>query len=385
MCCLSHACAIPQRSLPLQPISPSNPNPTYLCVLCASAIRIDLRLSSFVYRRVSRFTFHVSRFAFSPSCYNVAMTTNQPADLLDTLRELPPLLPMFLRKRRMGLPAVAEIAAELGVERPMLFTLLQMDTVQGSYGGEGITLAQLKAYEPYQVVDRLSEPVDHLIRAGLIHEGEDATLTLSPRAQDAVARLHSEAVRYLAGLQPLEAARLQQLAVEMERADAAVRANPAFAPTPGNHLDGHRWLARYGDPEARSAPLVRIEQAVLDLWGARDDAFTTAWRNAEFEGPALDVLSSIIEGHTTPDRLAEAMAARQTLGTIESCLRWLVEQEYIERDGDNLSVTPKGALAREDIERETNRVYFEGWPHRIDDATWLRDALRDLIRALPTS
>jgi hypothetical protein len=307
------------------------------------------------------------------------MTTDESSGLLDALRELPPLLPMFLRKRRVGLTAVTAICTQLGVERPMLFTLLQVDTVQGSYGGRGVTLGQLKAYEPYQVVDRISEPVGQLIRIGLLLEGADGTISLAPRAQEAVARLHLEAVRYLAGLQPLEATRLQQLATEMERADAAVRANPAFAPTPGSHLAGHRWLARYGDPEVRSAPLVRIEQAVLDLWGARDDAFTQAWRNADFDGPALDVLSYIIQGNTTPAGLAEAMGDRQTLGSIESCLLWLVEQEYVEREGDNLSVTPRGALAREDIERETDRVYFDSWPHTRDEAVWTVNALRDLI------
>jgi DNA-binding MarR family transcriptional regulator len=175
----------------------------------------------------------------------------------------------------------------------------------------------------------------------------------------------------------------ERLAKELRRAANAIAADPWFAPFPGSHLAGYRALARYGD---RAAPMARIEQAIMELWGARDDAFTATWRAEDMEGPPLDVLSYVWSGLTTLDEITQALKSKQTTEDIESSLAWLVEREYVERDGDLRSsfvrLTPKGVMVREDIENETDRVYFSSWPHTIDEVAWVRDRLSVLVEKL---
>lgn len=42
--------------------------------------------------------------------------------------------------------------------------------------------------------------------------------------------------------------------------------------------------------------MVQIEQAIYDLWMARDDAHVEAWRAAGLEGPAMAALTQVWSG-----------------------------------------------------------------------------------------
>jgi DNA-binding MarR family transcriptional regulator len=304
--------------------------------------------------------------------------------LMDALRELPPLFPRFLQRRRVGLPVVGELASELGVERPLIFVLVQIDMVQGAYDRKGVTLPELQASDPYFVVDRFSRPIAELKERGFASESSEGLLSLSVIGQAAVERLQAASTAYVAGRVVLPIENTERLANELRRAADAIAADPWFAPFPGRHLAGYRALARYGD---HAAPMVSIEQAIMELWGARDDAFTATWRAEDMEGPPLDVLSHIWSGLNTLDEITQALKLKQTPGDIESSLAWLVEREYVERDGDLrpssfVSLTPKGVMVREDIENETDRLYFAPWPHTIDEVAWVRDRLNMLVEKL---
>ncbi len=300
--------------------------------------------------------------------------------MLETLHQLPPLMPQFLRKRRAGVTAPSEIAAELGIERPLVFAMAQLDYVAGMYGQEGATLAQLRAYDPYEVIDTTSAPITTLKQEGLIIEDGDGMMTLSPIARDAVNRFQAAGIEAVGSKRPLPPQDLEQLASYLQRASAAVQANPLFKSIPGGHLRGYVAASRYG--RGSNDPMVRIEQAIFELWGARDDAHTTAWRNAGLEGPPFDVLSQVWSGADTIATLCEALKYKQTPQDIESSLAWLAACDLIERHGNNVHLTPKGVLIREDIESETNRMYFEDWPFNLDEATWIEHNLRLLIERL---
>ena len=69
---------------------------------------------------------------------------------------------------------------------------------------------------------------------------------------------------------------------------------------------------------------------------------------------------------------------------VEASLAYLFDKDYIVREGDTIKLTPAGVLAREDIESETNRIYFASWPHTELQAAWIRDNLAKLIEKLPT-
>src|SRR5205814_7980010 len=142
------------------------------------------------------------------------------------------------------------------------------------------------------------------------------------------------------------------LAHQLERAVEATLADPVLSPRPGSHLMGSRSLRTFGS-DSDAPPMVRIEQAISELWSARDDAHVKAWRDAGMEGPAMTVLTEIwsSDSHTV-GALQKALAGEQAPQDIESSLVFLLDKDYIMRDNDHIGLTPAGVLVREDIERE---------------------------------
>lgn len=298
---------------------------------------------------------------------------------LDVLREIPPLVPLFLRRRRVGTPAVAPALEQLGIERPMLFALMTIDIIGGSYGGNPITLSQLHAYDPYNVIDEYAHTLPELLRRGILREDAEGTLSFSPEARAAVDAVQSGSSAYVAGREVLAHDTLRALAGQLRRAVDALTAHPTTAPQAGSHLAGHLWVQRYAD---LSRPMAAIEAYVYALWGARDDAHMAAWREAGMEAPALDVLTQVWQGATTVAEVASNLQDKQTRDDVESSLTWLVAHEYVTLDGDTLAITPTGVMKRDDIERETDRIYFTPWPHTAEEAAIVRDTLREVVERL---
>jgi hypothetical protein len=298
---------------------------------------------------------------------------------MDTLCEIPPLLPLFLRRRRVGTPAIAPVLERLGIERPLLLALMTLEIIGGSYGGEPVTPSQVRAYNPYTVIDEYAKTIPELIRLGLLREDAEGILSLSPEARAAVEAVQSGSSAYVAGREVLPPDTLAALADQLCRAVDALVAHPTTAPRPGSHLAGHLWVQRYAD---LSRPMGAIEAYVYALWGARDDAHMAAWREADMEGPALDVLTQVWQGASTAAEVANNLQGKQTRDDVESTLPWLVAEEYVALEGDTLAITPTGVMKRDDIERETDRIYFTPWPHTTEEAAFVRDTLREVVDRL---
>lgn len=302
------------------------------------------------------------------------------------LRDFLSLVPRFLRKRRSGLPQVQqslnESMDELGIDRTTLFAMMTLRNIQGSYGGQPVNLARIRAYDPYTTVDKFAEPLSTLKARGLVVEDEEGNIALTAGAWQAVEQLHARARAALARLQPLPKGELEALTNKLEGVVRAMLADPVLMPRPGSHLAGSRSLATFG-PDA--PVMVRLEQAVYDLWMARDDAHMKAWRDAEMEGPPMAAFTLIWsgKGHTMPE-LKAALRGQQNPKDVEGSVAYLLGKEYIVREGDRLELTPQGVLVRDDIERETDRIYFTPWPpFTFDEARQLRDKLRELVDNLP--
>ncbi|MFL5731766.1 MAG: helix-turn-helix domain-containing protein [Chloroflexia bacterium] len=301
---------------------------------------------------------------------------------LDTLKQLPPLMPQFLRRRRAGLPARAQLMRDLGLDPRTMSVLFFLHQVQGSYEGHPVTISQLRAYEPYSAIDWCTAPLGVFLEKGLVAVDTGGAYTLTPRGREAMDDLHAAGRQHVSQLQPLPEEELETLADQLERATAGFIADPVLSPRPGSHLEGARSLRV--DSDTLHA-MVRIEQAIYELWGARDDAHMKAWRDAGLEGPPLDVLTRLWTGEaSTLAGLQEVLADEQTPTDIDSSLAYLLDKEYIQRDGDSVQLTPEGVLVREDIERDTDKLYFDPWPHTTRDARWVLGALRRLIDNLPT-
>jgi hypothetical protein len=290
-------------------------------------------------------------------------------------------MPQFLRKRRAGLAAPRLIAEELGIEPPLLFTLMQLRLTLGSYG-RPINLAEARNWSRYlySTRDHLTQQLAALKETRLIEEDIGGYFTLAPHARQAVDVVHEAGRAHVAGLQPLPPEELEALRDQLERAVEAVLKDPVLSPRPGSHLAGSRSLDTFG----QHAPvMVRIEQAIYDLWLARDDAHIKSWREAGMEGPPMQILTLLWSGEvSTVSGLVEMLREDQTAVDVEASLAFLFDKDYIERDGNDLKLTPAGVLAREDIESDTDLVYFASWPHTPKEAEWMRDKMRELIDKL---
>jgi hypothetical protein len=296
------------------------------------------------------------------------------------LKELPPLMPQFLGKRRVGLPAVKEIMESLGIERPHLIALLLLRVVTGSYGGP-VSPAQIRGWYPYAMKDAHAEALAALTADGLILPDEQGNLSLAPSARDAVERLHEAGREFVRAHKPLPPDDLEKMRELLESAVQATLTDPVLSPRRGSHLSGSRSLATFG-PDAPA--MVRIEQAMYDLWHARDDAHMKAWRDAGVEGPAMPVFTTVWSGEAgSVPELVERLGGPENNAETESSLTYLVDNEYLEVAGEQVRLTPAGALVRDDIEHETDRIYFAPWPLSLEEAEWLRDHLRQLVAHLP--
>ena len=300
-------------------------------------------------------------------------------------------MPQFLRKRRMGIPAPDLIAKRLGIARSDLFTLVQLHLIQGSVGFDApisMALARSWARYAYSTKDHLSDHVAALKARGLVETPEEGTYNVTARGREAAEAFQAAGRAHVATHRPLPPTDLQELAYRLERAVKAIIFDPILAPRPGSHLAGSRALADLtpdspNDPDV--APMVRIEQAIYDLWLARDDSHTKAWRDAGMEGPPMQVLSLVWSGEApTVNQLIEMLQYDQSPEDVEGSLAYLFDKDYIAREGDTIELTPAGVVVREDIESETNRIYFASWPHTEPEAAWMRDKLGELNTNLPT-
>jgi hypothetical protein len=294
-------------------------------------------------------------------------------------------MPQFLRKRRAGLPAAREIMSELGLDPATFFTMVQLHLIQGSHNGTPLSLHQVRSWSRYiySTVDSLTAPLALLTEKGLVLEHDNGTLSLSTRAVEVVARIHAAGREHVARHQPLPPDELDLLVFTLEKSVNALMADPVLSPRPGSQLAGSRAVGSSIDSDAPA--MVRIEQAIYDLWMARDDAHIKAWRDAEMEGPPMQVLTVIWSGEAgTNSGLAKLLHEDQTPDDLEGSLVYLTERELITRHGDDVQLTPQGVIVRDDIERETDRIYFASWPHTLAEARWLRDKLKELVDNIPT-
>lgn len=293
-------------------------------------------------------------------------------------------MPLFLGRRRVGVTSPRILAEQLGIEPPLFFTMMQLNLIQGSYGGEPITHGQARVWSRYAYSsrDHLSNHLAALKEKGLVGEDEDGHFTLTPNARKAVEATHEAGKAHVARLQPLPQEELETLAGQLERAVEAVMNDPVLAPRPGSHLAGSRTLVT---PGPGVPVMVRIEQAIYDLWLARDDSHIKAWRDANMEGPAVQLLTVLWLGETSSVKeLTEILKHDQSPDDVEAILAYLFDKDYVARNGDEIKLTPAGVLAREDIERDTDRVYFASWPHTEEEAAWIRDRLRKVVENIPT-
>ncbi|HEY8600605.1 MAG TPA: hypothetical protein VIL85_19370 [Thermomicrobiales bacterium] len=287
-----------------------------------------------------------------------------------------PLLPQFLARRRRGYAGVPALLDETGLSRPAFFMLVRV----AERGAPGGTAARLRPGEPYSTRDTHLGWLDEAVAGGFLARSDDH-LNLTPRGRAIVTRLETEAVAYLASLRPLPDDELVRLADHFSAIAAGLDDR---AGGPDAHIHYAARIAAFA-PAADTAPLARLERALLTLWMARDDAHIGAWQIARFPAPHLSILTELWQGEvdTLEDLITRLAAIHEPAMTAE-LVEELTEQGYVELKAGALQPTRAGYNVREAIESDTDELYFRQWPPLDPDTLdWLYDALSRTIAALP--
>ena len=276
--------------------------------------------------------------------------------------ELVPLFQEFLNKRRTKFTFPLRLMEELRLDRPALFFVIGGIAPQGGGRFSEMWNPYATQWDQYQAASTAARD------AGLVDE-TDGRWDLTTTGRDLTRRVRREADAYLGSLaSPVSREDLIRLASLLGR---------AFDATTGS-LD-RRWhshiprAARMAGDGAR--PMVGLENAVYGLWQARDDCHMAAWRQAGLDGPTLDALTRIWrhEAATEQDLAVKLTTQRPT--DVAAELAHLRRAGLVASDAV-LSTTEKGNKARQEIEDETDRLFFSAWPDDVaSSAGWIRENL----------
>lgn len=292
----------------------------------------------------------------------MAVTTWTPKAIFDLLQK-------YLSKRLAGhRPHAEAIAHEAGVGVATLSTALNAPRL----GVDVFTVDRYRWRSPYATKDLWTLVWDELVGAGLAQRA-DGGWRLTTKGRETIERLMRELRSYLESMQlpPLELRRATKTLTELA---AAIPAHSERA-----------MAARRGLPlpaEVRS-DIVRLDVAIGELSIQRDDCHIAAWQKAGYSGPELDVLSHVWEGTAVVDELAKALEGRQERADVERRVESLVRRGDLTRDGDRLALTPQGKKRREDLEADTDRRYFQGWPDG-EGLARVGDDLMAILERLPS-
>ena len=286
--------------------------------------------------------------------------------------EIPPLLPLFLNKRRTKITYPLEKTDELGIDRPTFIWVVNL-SYRGDRGGSGEPGDLMSAYST--IPDRWM-PMAAAARGAGLAEQRDGRWHLTAKGRDLSAGMHSAARSYYATLAPLPKDELAELARLLDR--AFLVSAEAKEPARRQHTP-FAFGYRGDDPQPGS--FAQLDAAIYGLWQVRDDSHMAAWRASGLSGPEVELLTRIWRNEAADvDALVELLP-HQSRDSIESGLAHLRREGLV--DKTELTATDRGGAARQRIEDETDRLFFEPWPDDVGSrSSWIAEKLHEVNTAL---
>lgn len=245
------------------------------------------------------------------------------------------------------------------------------------------TPARYALRNPYTSPHVFETGLVNLAERGLLKEIARGEYRLTDSGRQVGAEIESALDGSFRQLEPLPQTDLDRLIVLLSRlVDTCERApEPAEKPC--------ITYNRHSDTGPNGAPLRRILQHLADLNAWRDDAHLTAWQRYEITGPAWEALTFLWQGEArTPDEIAAKLGYRNlTADDYREALDDLVRQGLVEpAAADEYSLTADGLELRDDVEAETDRIYYLPWgclsPAETAELGTLLARLRDRLNEM---
>jgi helix-turn-helix protein len=286
--------------------------------------------------------------------------------------EIPPLLPLFLNKRRAKMTFPLQKTEELGLDRPTFIWAINL-----SYRGDhGASAEPGDLASVYGTIPGRWLPMAAAARGAGLAEERNGRWFLTEKGRGLAAATHEAARAHYATLAPLPKEDLAELARLLDRAFFSA----ARAPEPAKRQ--HTPFAfgyRGDDPPVGS--FAHLDAAVYGLWQVRDDCHMAAWRASDLSGPEVEVLTRIWREEAADETALADLLPHQSASDASAALARLRTDGLIE--DDVLRTTARGATARQKIEDETDRLFFTPWPDDVGaKGGWIAEKLIEVNTAL---
>ncbi len=284
---------------------------------------------------------------------------------------LVPLLPQFLQRRRAKSDFPLRAMERLGLDRPAYFSTIDLGT-QDPRGARPQDIQN----SAYRTTDEpMRAPLAAAESVGLVR-WQDGRWSLTDSGRVVLDAFRQAMDRYFAGLTPIGAADLDQLAMLLDEALAACV--KAADPKTRDHTPR---AARYRWKEP-SSPFGRVDAAIYGLWQVRDDCHVRAWRDAGLTGPTVDALSRVWRAEASTEGELAGKITTQRPEDVRASVQQL-RSDGLLADSATLGLTPAGMTLRERVETETDRHFFAPWPDAVGaKAAWLTERLAEVNGAL---
>jgi hypothetical protein len=137
----------------------------------------------------------------------------------------------------------------------------------------------------------------------------------------------------------------------------------------------------YRGDEPQAGSFAQLDAAVYGLWQVRDDCHMAAWRASGSSGPEVEVLTRLWREEAADDAALSDLLTHQRPEDVKAAVARLRSEGLVEPL--TLKVTAGGATARQRIEDETDRLFFDPWPDDVGaKSAWIAERLVRVNTAL---
>ncbi|HEY7624485.1 MAG TPA: hypothetical protein VIA63_05620 [Candidatus Limnocylindria bacterium] len=286
--------------------------------------------------------------------------------------EIPPLLPLFLNKRRVKLTLPLKRTEELGLDRPSYIWAINL-----SYRGDaGATADPGDLTSAYATIPGRWHPMAAAARGAGLAEERSGRWFLTPKGKDLAKELHEAAREHYASLDVLPKAELAELAGLLDRAFKV--SAKASEPAKRQHTP---FAFGYRGDEPAPGSFAQLDAAIYGLWQVRDDCHMAAWRASGMSGPEVEVITRLWRDEAADEAALAELLPHQRPEDVRATLERFRKDGLVEAGA--LRTTDRGAAARQKIEDETDRLFFTPWPDDVGArGAWIAEKLVQVNSAL---
>ena len=286
--------------------------------------------------------------------------------------EIPPLLPLFLNKRRAKMTFPLQKTEELGIDRPTFIW-----TINLSYRGErGASPEPGDLSSAYGTIPGRWLPMAAAARGVGLAEERDGRWYLTEKGHGLATAMHEAARAHYAELTPIPKDDLAELALLLDRAFFACA--KASEPAKRQHTP---FAFGYRVDEPAAGSFAQLDAAVYGLWQVRDDCHMAAWRAAGLSGPEVEVLTRAWRDEAADEAALAELLPHQRPEDTSTAVARLRSEGSIEPGA--LKTTARGAALRQRVEDETDRLFFTPWPDDVGaKGGWIAEKLIEVNTAL---